>query len=293
MLQVNSKQKGAIEVAGKEKGDGSFNYRSFHLGDWPEIASLCAGNSGTGFQAPINIAVDGAHYDMMDKSSFPKFYAKDGGCEEAYFEAKDTAWQVNFVKEGVVDCTNLMMEWKGRTYTMLQFHFHTLSEDTIDFQPTAMQMHMVHVDAEGNLAVFGVMIKTEGWFKNHFLEDLFKTGFESDRLVTLPHKQRYNPYKGTLEEHGALWYYEGSLTTPPCLEGVDFLIGQTPVSVSQCHVTKFMDFLKGAAGNSYGQNHRPIQPLNDRVITTGRWLEGEVPACGKLDSKTVQLAMDA
>jgi carbonic anhydrase len=268
MLQVMQQEEGTARKKKGGRGKGGFNYRGFQAGEWVDAEAQCGGNS----QAPINIAVDGAKYEEMDRKSWPKFSAKKGGCEQAYFQAKDTAWQLDFANEGEGwDCSNLEMEWKDKKYKLLQFHFHTLSEDTVDFQPTAMQMHMVHQADDGAFAVVGVFIKTEGWWKNDFLEDIFKTGFDSNRTVTLPHKQRFNPYKGTLDKFGEFWYYPGSFTTPPCTEGVDFLIAQKPVDIRSCHVKKYMEFLKGKAGNSYGQNHRPIQPLNDRVLTTGRF----------------------
>jgi len=293
VLQMNFEQsQHASSAAG---GGGIFDYKSFHIGDWPAINAQCAGGSTTGFQAPINIAVHGAHYETMPRKSWPKFYARDGGCEEAYFVAKGTAWQVDFMKPEInLDCKNLEMEWNGKVYALVQFHFHTLSEDTVDFQPTAMQMHMVHLAADGSVAVVGVLIKTDGFYKNPFLKGIFGAGFDSDRPVTLPGKQRFNPYKGVLKKSGEFWHYAGSFTTPPCTEGVDFLIAQTPVIISACHVKSYMQYLQGTgSGNSYGQNHRPIQPLKDRVITTGRFLEvcpsGSVPDVGHLDPRQVKI----
>jgi len=235
----------------------------------------------------------------MPRESWPKFYAKDGGCDEAYFVEKGTAWQVDFMNpKEKLDCKNLEMEWKGKVYVLVQFHFHTLSEDTVDFQPTPMQMHMVHLAADGSFAVVGVLIKTEGFFRNGFLKDIFETGFDSNRMVTLTSGGRLNPYEGVLPKFGEFWHYEGSFTTPPCTEGVDFLISQSPVVTSASYVTSYMEYLKGSGkGNSYGQNHRPIQPLNGRKVSTGRFWEvcpkGPVPDCGKLDPQQVQICEES
>jgi len=293
LVQVKA-QASRQRASGRTAGSGSYDYHSFHLGDWPEFAPLCGGTGATGFQAPINIAVDGADYEMTPYTSWPKFYAKDGGCDEAYFVEKGTAWQVDFMNpKKSLDCRNLEMEWKGKVYVLVQFHFHTLSEDTVDFQPAPMQMHMVHLAADGSYAVVGVLIKTDGSWQNGFLKEIFETGFSSSRMVTSAAGGRFNPYEGVLTKFGKFWHYEGSFTTPPCTEGVDFLISQTPVTTSALHVTSYMEYLKGTGkGNSYGQNHRPIQPLNGREITTGRFLEvcpkGPVPDCGKLDPQEVQ-----
>jgi len=293
MVQVRAQwSQGASSAAA---GSGDYDYRSFHLGNWPEISAVCTGASRAGFQAPINIAVDGADYKRMPQASWPKFYAKDGGCGKAYFVQKGTAWQVDFMNpKKWLDCRNLEMEWKDKVYVLVQLHFHTLSEDTLDFQPTPMQMHMVHLAADGSYAVVGVLIKTDGFFKNSFLKKIFETGFERNRMVTLPKGPRLNPYEGVLPKLGGFWHYEGSFTTPPCTESVDFLISQTPVVTSASYVTSYMEYLKATGkGNSYGQNNRPIQPLHGREITKGRFREvcpkGPVPECGKLDLRQVQI----
>lgn len=271
-----------------------YNYKGFQLGDWPDVAEMCGNGFNGGLQAPINIAVNGMDYEQMPKDSWPKFYAKDGGCPEAFFTEKKTAWQVDFQnpKENLA-CTNLEMEWNGKVYAMVQFHFHTLSEDTLDFEPVPLQMHMVHLAADGSFAVVGVMIRTEGWKKNGFLKGIFETGFETSRMVTAPKHGHFNPYAGVLTQFGEFWHYEGSFTTPPCTEGVDFLIAQDEVVTSASYVASYMEYLKKTGkGNSYGQNHRPIQPLNGRKISTGRFWEvcpkGPVPDCGKLDPEQVQ-----
>jgi len=275
------------------KAAGDFNYRSFHIGDWPEvpmpdgIVNQCDGSFGDGFQGPINLQVAGASYETSAIPG-PKFYAKDGGCSEGIFVNKSTAWQVDlYDPQSEAGCNNLEMEWNGKVYVMIQFHWHTLSEDTVDFHPFAMQMHMVHLADDNSLAVVGVLIDTGGpWFKqNSFLNGIFTTGFDSQRMVSSPAGHPINPYKSLLQKHGEFWHYQGSLTTPPCSEGVQFFTAKDPVYIAAVHVTTFMDYLKVRGGNSYGQNHRPIQPLNGREVTVGRWAEGfgEFPNPGDLD----------
>jgi carbonic anhydrase len=291
------KTKPAQEASAKAGGD--FNYRSFHVGDWPSVVvpdqtNMCDGTTPGGFQSPINIQVAKASYKTSDIPG-PKFFAKDGGCSEALFVNKSNAWQVDTYdpknEAESVTCSNLILEWNGKDYEMIQFHFHTLSEDTFDFKPFPMQMHMVHVSADNSIAVVGVLIDTHGPAskQNNFLNWVFETGFDSTRMVSAPGHSPVNPYKALLKKHGEFWHYPGSLTTPPCSQGLDFFIAKDPVTVSETYVEELMNYLKPPrAGNSYGQNHRPIQPLNGREITVGRWTEvcpltGEIPEVGELD----------
>jgi len=291
-MQVKAKP---AHDASAEAG-GDFTYESFHLGDWPSLkipgkVNMCDGSVPGGFQSPINIQVKDAPYKMSDIPG-PEFYAKDGGCSKGLFVNKSTAWQVDLYDpantEFDVSCSNLEMKWNGKVYSMIQFHWHTLSEDTLDFQPFAMQMHMVHLASDNSIAVVGVLIDVDGpWFQqNSFLNEIFEVGFDSTRMVSGP--TPVNPYSALLKKHGEFWHYPGSLTTPPCSQGLDFFISKTPVSVSGSHVTNFMNYLKERGGNSYGQNHRPIQPLAGREITEGRWSEvcpltGKIPEVGHLD----------
>jgi len=292
LMQLKSKPAQDSSV----KASGDFNYRSFQIGDWPSVpppegsVNMCDASRSGGFQAPINIEVAGASYETSAIPG-PKFYARDGGCSEGMFVNKSTAWQVDLYdpKQGV-GCNNLEMEWNGKVYVMIQFHWHTLSEDTFDFHPYPMQMHMVHLAEDNSLAVVGVLHDTGGlWFKqNSFLNGVFATGFDSMRMVSSPAGQPINPYKSLLQRHGEFWHYPGSLTTPPCSAPVDFLIAKDPVNIAAVYVTNYEKYLKERGGNSYGQNHRPIQPLNGRDVTVGRWAEvcplnGKVPNAGHLD----------
>jgi len=250
-----------------------------------------------GLQAPINIQVAGAEYEELSNASWPTFHAKDGGCKKAYFVDKGTAWQVDYMSpRESLECTNLEMEWKGKVYALVQFHFHTMSEDTLDFQPLPLQLHMVHLAEDGSVAVVGVLIDTSSTHKfheNRFLRSVFETGFNASRMVNAPWWAKFNPYRGLLHKDAAFWHYQGSFTTPPCTMGVDFLVMQTPVQTSASHVASYRDHLmRSGKCSSYGLNNRPIQPVNGRKITTGRFMDvcpkRAAPDCGHLDPDHVR-----
>jgi len=142
----------------------------------------------------------------------------------------------------------------GKQYDLLQFHFHMPSENQIKGQSYPLEGHLVHADKNGNLAVIALM---------------FKDGEENDALARLwsappteGQTQQITPVANVTELLPAnLDYYRfnGSLTTPPCTEGVRWLVLKQPVVASHEQI----EALKKAVGHT---NNRPLQPLNARIV---------------------------
>lgn len=136
-----------------------------------------------------------------------------------------------------------------------QFHFHSPSEHTINGESFAMEMHFVHADETGSLAVVGVMIK-EGE-EHPVLSKLWSF------MPVNPGETRVEPIG--IEETNLLpptrdyFSYGGSLTTPPCSEGVKWLVLKTPIEASAEQIAVF----KVRVGEF---TNRPVQPHNARVI---------------------------
>ncbi len=141
---------------------------------------------------------------------------------------------------------------------MLQFHFHNPSEHTIDGNATPLTLHLVHKDSQGEIAVVNVFL-IEGEHNAAlapFFDNLPATEAETtvpgatvDATEILPDDQSY-------------WHYNGSLTTPPCTEGVKWFVMTTPVEVSADQI---------AAHNAiYSGNVRPTQPMNGRDFIVGQ-----------------------
>ncbi|MBU3548872.1 carbonic anhydrase [Polynucleobacter sp. P1-05-14] len=138
-------------------------------------------------------------------------------------------------------------------YQLLQFHFHTPSEETINGKPFPLVAHLVHKNAEGKLAVIAV---------------LFKEGKENPALTaifaTMPAKEGEaklaTNFDATTLLPASLGYYAftGSLTTPPCSEGVAWQVLNTPVEISKAQIEAFRKI--------YKNNARPVQPLNGRIV---------------------------
>ena len=142
----------------------------------------------------------------------------------------------------------------GIAYDLLQFHFHRPSEEQIDGKPMAMVAHFVHKSADGKLAVIGVLLKEGN--ENPNIKTLWSNlPKEAGSPVDVP-SVTFNP-ASLLPKELDFWSYEGSLTTPPCTEGVRFFILRTPVNISKEQVDAF----------PFKLNARPVQPQNNREIT--------------------------
>jgi len=147
---------------------------------------------------------------------------------------------------------------EDKRYELVQFHFHKPSEEKINGKGAAMVAHLVHRNADGNLAVVAVLLKTG--HVNKLVETLWKN--------LPPEKERETAVEGIqvnaadlLPATTAAYYtFTGSLTTPPCTEGVTWFVLKTPASVSNSEVARFAQL--------YPMNARPTQPLNGREIRT-------------------------
>jgi carbonic anhydrase len=140
------------------------------------------------------------------------------------------------------------------SYELVQFHFHRPSEELVNGKPAAMVAHFVHKNAEGRLAVLGVLLN-EGR-DNPVITSIWANAPASEGPEKTIPGVAINPAQmlpATLD----YFTYTGSLTTPPCTEGVQFYILKATGVVSRPQVDQF----------PFKQNARPVLPLNDRRIS--------------------------
>ncbi|MEA5567222.1 carbonic anhydrase family protein [Anabaena sp. UHCC 0399] len=141
----------------------------------------------------------------------------------------------------------------GEKYTLLQFHFHTPSEHTIGGKAAAMELHLVHRNDAGQLSVVGIMMK-EG-AANRLINEIWQYIPAVGETKTV---SRTINAAAFLPNTKAYFSYPGSLTTPPCSEGVRWNVLVEPITVSKEEISIFQKL--------YQVNARPIQPVNGRVI---------------------------
>ena len=145
----------------------------------------------------------------------------------------------------------------GVRHELSQFHFHRASEHLVDGVSYPMELHFVHRDASGGLAVVGVLI-CEGE-ENAALAPAWA------RLPPDPGVSRAIPGEtdlaALLPPFRTTWRYRGSLTTPPCTEGVAWIVPDAPLPMSPDQIAAFAAI--------YPNNRRPVQPLGDRDLRRG------------------------
>jgi len=138
-------------------------------------------------------------------------------------------------------------------FELVQFHFHRPSEEQINGKPSAMVVHFVHKNETGRLAVLGVLLKEGN--ENPGIKTLWRYAPPKEGPEVSPEDVSFNP-ANLLPREFEFYSYEGSLTTPPCSEGVRFFILKSQVNVSREQVEQF----------PFKKNARPIQPQNGRAI---------------------------
>ena len=142
----------------------------------------------------------------------------------------------------------------GEYYDLLQFHFHTPSEHTITHKTSAMELHLVHRNALGQLAVVGVMLNKGA--ANPIIQSIW-SNIPTQGGKNILANQTINA-ADLLPKDKAYYSYTGSLTTPPCSEEVRWNILTQPIQVSDEQIATF--------ANLYQANARPVQPTNNRMI---------------------------
>ncbi|CAH9131734.1 unnamed protein product [Cuscuta epithymum] len=145
----------------------------------------------------------------------------------------------------------------GTDYKLQQAHWHTPSENTVNGKSFDMEMHLVHKNANDELAAVGILYKigAPDPFLEHLLSHIKTADHEGKELgIINPKKIRYGSKK----------YYRfiGSLTTPPCSQGVLWTVISKAKTVSK----EQLNAIKDAVDEGFQENARPVQPLNGREI---------------------------
>lgn len=149
------------------------------------------------------------------------------------------------------------------TYELLQFHFHAPSEHTINGHFAAAELHLVHRNNLLDLAVVGVLVEV-GYPVNSVIDYILRNAPQEEGEVDLHGKVNA---KDVLPKGKGYYNYSGSLTTPPCSEGVRWFVLKQPVFVSEeaiHHLHEIIGEFPHYGG--FSNNNRPVRPLNGRVI---------------------------
>jgi len=147
----------------------------------------------------------------------------------------------------------------GKRYHLTQFHFHRPSEEYVRGKPFDMEVHLMHEADDG--AVAGVVVFLKAGSPNATVQRIW------DHMPASPGKEQeipgveVNP-ADLLPKATAYDTYMGSLTAPPCTEGVVWFVLKAPVEISAAEISAF--------ARLYPHDVRPLQPLNGRVVKESR-----------------------
>lgn len=144
---------------------------------------------------------------------------------------------------------------RGSTYKLIQFHFHHPSEERINYKSYAMVAHLVHRNADGQLAVVAVLLDPG---EANALIDKVWTYMPLDANDKVRTPDAVVDLNQLLPQDQRYYQFLGSLTTPPCSEGVLWMVLKRPVTLSREQIKLF--------GQLFPNNARPVQAVNGRPI---------------------------
>ena len=211
---------------------------------WGELDEQYAACVNGSEQSPINIELSEAETNKT--------------IEEVNIQYEPTTFSVinngHTIQANTASVTNKII-LDETEYQLVQFHFHTPSEHRFNGQPYEMELHLVHQNESGELAVLGLMIQ-EGNM-NEYLQPVWAALQEeiTEEDISLSEPVQLQTL---LPKDQTFLHYNGSLTTPPCTEEVEWIILEQPIELSQEQIQVFQQI--------FPDNHRPIQPLNEREV---------------------------
>ena len=208
---------------------------------WSEMSSefaLCA--EGTA-QSPIDIS-DAAEVDLV-------------AIEFHYGATGSSIVNNGHTIQSNVDPGSLIV-YNGISYDLLQFHFHSPSEHTIDGEAAAMEGHFVHQDPKsGMLAVVGILLRESDQDNEAYAAIFDHMPAQAGEEMAM---SEVISLMALLPDQRTYYTYQGSLTTPPCSEIVRWLLLDTAVDLSATQIAAFTEM--------YAYNARPTLPLGKRDL---------------------------
>ncbi len=144
----------------------------------------------------------------------------------------------------------------GQSYELQGIHYHSPGEHEVEGERFAAELHLVHQDENGRLAVVGLLFRSGS--PSASIQSILDAAPHVGDTVDIEEGRLAASY---VPDRRGYFTYAGSLTTPPCTEGVRWIVMQSVDTVSQEQV----DALQAITG---GPNNRPVQPIGDRAISS-------------------------
>lgn len=262
-----------------EGAEGPDNWGTICEGKYP----TCAAGKG---QSPIDVRTSslqkidedpiptlGWHIPDAQAAKYAKYYKGIQGGETSFEFYNGHTFQVEHMEA--------TFAYNNVEYQLKQFHMHTLSEHTVDGSHYDLEIHFVHTtddaDAANKVLVVAAFFKVEkGHGSPTFIRQLveaipkltgtptpvvhidFAEVTQTVMIGSLAHRGATAPdFKPNFQNYMT---YQGSFTAPPCTEGVQWILLRNPVYIYEEDWKDLHELL--------GDNYRPVQPLNGRVVST-------------------------
>lgn len=219
---------------------GGWDYHNHdHWGDL-EVNRLCAAGQA---QSPINIAKV-TEVVKQSEQGLKEFYAAE------HFNVVNNGHTIAFNVDGNAKS---YITLDGKRFELLQFHYHVPSEHTVMNSHYPLEIHFVHKAADNALAVIGVLVNGGNYNAslNQVITNLPRYGEQNSRLAN------FN-VASLMPAKPDVYNYEGSLTTPPCTEEVQWLLKTTPISADGTQLSTL--------SHLYNGNNRPVQRQGNREV---------------------------
>ena len=243
--------------------DGGEHLYTNPKGVWPTVdtgedKNECAGKT----QSPVDISTTSAATCGADAGL--RFFNT-----EALFKVQRTPYTIKFKLDDEKQNKKNYIEYRKTRYWVKQFHIHFPCEHHIDGRPCAMEIHIVHQSDAGVLAVVGIQVERH-WRPNLGGRDISEY---LDRESLPVREENYIPVKINLKNllpHKRTFYsYKGSLTTPPCTEGVNWILFDNVVSMNAYLVNKLDSLVSDAIDTSPPDCKGYLRGI-DRLISNAR-----------------------
>jgi carbonic anhydrase len=220
---------------------------------WSELDPAYASCNAGKEQSPIDI-------EASEKAALPELRFESRSGPLKYLVNNGYTIRVNY--HDAAGTGNLLIVG-DQTYQLMQFHFHRPSEEYIHGKAYDMVAHLMYQSSDGK--VVGVAVLLKAGKANATIQQIWEhmPMTESKVLSDFSHQEEMilgveiNP-AGLLPNDVSYYTYLGSVTAPPCTEGVRWFVLKTPVDISPEQI--------GAFAKLYPKDVRPIQPLNGRVV---------------------------
>jgi carbonic anhydrase len=221
-----------------------------------------------GTQSPINAVFKEA---VIWPNSFPDpnlTVAAPKECMKAQFVVNRHTTEVNFGETcpGSFDLT-----WKGKKFSLLQFHWHSPAEHTLDGKHYAMEVHHVYIAADKQLLVMGIFMDADKplaerckyasmsdiaechraqWFDTLLRQRFPHPPYTPGGVRTLEASPIHNPFTEFIPPMDKHYYhYSGSLTTPGCGPNVEWILNPTPVKIFDSSLTLYRNMINSVPQN--------------------------------------------